>query len=47
MLAVRLSGILISMRMARDVASCMYYTGINPFTKKEVHIARHRQDRKM
>ena len=30
-----------------DIATCMYYTGIDPFTKKEVSIARHLQDRKM
>ena len=30
-----------------DVATCMYYTGIDPFTKKEVFIARKMQDRKM
>ncbi len=30
-----------------DVATCMYYTGIDPFTKKEVYIAKHLRDRKM
>src|SRR5437870_5585266 len=30
-----------------DVATCMYYTGIDPFTNKEVYIARHLKDRKM
>jgi uncharacterized radical SAM protein YgiQ len=30
-----------------DVATCMYYTGINPFTKEEVYIARNLRDRKM
>lgn len=30
-----------------DVATCMYYTGIDPFTKKKVHIDRHLRDRKM
>ncbi|MDA1278324.1 MAG: DUF3362 domain-containing protein, partial [Verrucomicrobia bacterium] len=30
-----------------DVATAMYYTGINPFTKKPVHIARHLRDRKL
>jgi hypothetical protein len=35
--------------MARwfDVATCMYYTGIDPFTKQEVYVARHLHDRKM
>jgi uncharacterized radical SAM protein YgiQ len=30
-----------------DVATCMYYTGIDPFTKEEVYVARHLQDRKL
>src|SRR5260370_35169572 len=30
-----------------DVATCMYYTGIGPFTKQEVYIARNLRDRKM
>ena len=30
-----------------DVATAMYYTGIDPFTGKEVHIARHLRDRKV
>jgi hypothetical protein len=30
-----------------DVATCMYYTGLDPFTKEEVHIARHLRDRKL
>jgi radical SAM superfamily enzyme YgiQ (UPF0313 family) len=30
-----------------DVATCMYYTGLNPFTGKKVHIARHLRDRKL
>jgi uncharacterized radical SAM protein YgiQ len=30
-----------------DIATCMYYTGIDPFTKKEVHIARNLRDRKL
>jgi len=29
-----------------DIATCMYYTGIDPFTKKEVYVARHLRDRK-
>ena len=35
------------MQMAGDVATCMYYTGIDPFTGKEVHVARHLRDRKL
>jgi uncharacterized radical SAM protein YgiQ len=30
-----------------DIATCMYYTGIDPFTKQEVFIARQLKDRKM
>jgi uncharacterized radical SAM protein YgiQ len=30
-----------------DVATCMYYTGIDPFTQQEVYIARNLRDRKM
>jgi uncharacterized radical SAM protein YgiQ len=30
-----------------DIATCMYYTGIDPFSRQEVYIARHLKDRKM
>jgi len=30
-----------------DIATCMYYTGIDPFTGEEVYIARNLRDRKM
>src|SRR5262249_27258601 len=30
-----------------DIATCMYYTGIDPFTKQEVFIARGLRDRKL
>jgi uncharacterized radical SAM protein YgiQ len=30
-----------------DVATALYYTGIDPFTKKPVHVARNMRDRKM
>ncbi|HMF12968.1 MAG TPA: YgiQ family radical SAM protein [Gemmataceae bacterium] len=30
-----------------DIATCMYYTGIDPFTKQAVYIAKHLRDRKM
>ena len=30
-----------------DIAACMYHTGLDPFTKKEVFIARHLRDRKL
>ncbi len=35
------------MPMAPDIATCMYYTGIDPFTKKPVHVARNLHDRKL
>jgi len=35
------------MQIAQDVATCMYYTGIDPFTKKPAHIARGLRDRKL
>ena len=40
-------GIFDFMSMAGDVATCMYYTGIDPFTKKPVHVAKNMRDRKM
>lgn len=30
-----------------DIAACMYHTGLDPFTLKPVHIARHLRDRKV
>ncbi len=30
-----------------DIAACMYHTGIDPFTKKPVFIAKHLGDRKL
>jgi uncharacterized radical SAM protein YgiQ len=30
-----------------DIATCMYYTGLDPFTKKEVYVARTLHDRKL
>ena len=30
-----------------DIATCMYYTGIDPFTKQEVYVARDLRDRKL
>lgn len=30
-----------------DIAACMYYTGLDPHTKKPVYIARHLRDRKL
>ena len=45
--AVLRPAILSFMPMAPDIATCLYYTGIDPFTKKEVHVAKGRNDRKM
>ena len=33
--------------MPMDIATCMYYTGIDPFTKVEVYVAKGMRDRKM
>jgi uncharacterized radical SAM protein YgiQ len=30
-----------------DIATCMYHTGLDPFTGAEVHIAKHLRDRKL
>jgi uncharacterized radical SAM protein YgiQ len=30
-----------------DIATCIYYTGLDPFTKQEVYVARHLKDRKL
>jgi Domain of unknown function (DUF3362) len=35
------------MQIAADIATCMYYTGMDPFTKKPVYVARHLRDRKL
>ena len=35
------------MRMAPDIATCLWYTGLDPFTKKPVKVARGMRDRKM
>ena len=33
--------------MPRDIATCMHYTGLDPFTKKPVTVAKGMRDRKM
>jgi hypothetical protein len=33
--------------MPPDIATCMYYTGLDPFTGQEVYVARHLKDRKL
>jgi hypothetical protein len=35
------------MQMTHDIATCMYFTGIDPFTKQEVYVARQLRDRKI
>ncbi len=35
------------MQMPQDIATALYYTGIDPFTKKPVHVAKSMRDRKM
>src|SRR5438128_7149800 len=30
-----------------DIATCLYYTGIDPFTKQQVYVARNLRDRKL
>ena len=47
MLLVRPPDILIFVQMAPDIATCMCYTGVDPFTKEEVYIARNLRDRKL
>jgi len=36
-----------SSRPPFDIATCMYYTGIDPFTKEAVYVANHLRDRKL
>ncbi|HEV3257370.1 MAG TPA: DUF3362 domain-containing protein, partial [Gemmataceae bacterium] len=33
--------------LPRDIATALYYTGIDPFTKKKVYVAKGLRDRKM
>jgi hypothetical protein len=35
------------MGMADDIGTCMYYTGLDPFTGQEVYVARHLKDRRL
>src|SRR5438094_2361939 len=35
------------MQTARDISTALYYTGIDPFTKQQVHVAKGMRDRKM
>lgn len=35
------------MLLTTDVATCMYYTGLDPLTKKPVYLGEHLRDRKL
>jgi hypothetical protein len=35
------------MQRTRDIATCVYYTGLDPFTKQKVYVAQHLRDRKL
>ncbi len=35
------------MQIAQDIATCIYYTGIDPFTKQEVYVAKGLRERKL
>jgi hypothetical protein len=36
-----------NLHVASDIATCMFYTGIDPFTKQQVYVAKGLRDRKM
>jgi hypothetical protein len=44
---VRSPSILDFMEIAHDIVTCMYYTGLDPFTGEEVYTAKHLRDRKL
>ena len=44
---LRFPDILIFTQMATEIATYMYYSGLDSFTEQEVHIARHLRDRKV
>src|SRR5438552_8171185 len=44
---MRSPDILTLMRIADDIATCLWHTGIDPFTKQEVYVAKGLKDRKM
>jgi hypothetical protein len=46
-LVMRSPDILIIRCMASDIATALYYTGIEPFTKKEAHVAKGLRDSKV
>jgi hypothetical protein len=41
------SDILVFVQIAHDIATAVYFTGIDPFTKQEVYVAKGLKDRKM
>jgi hypothetical protein len=47
MLPLRPSHILTFMQRAPDIATCMDSTGVDPFTGREVYVARHLRDRRL
>ena len=47
MLSVRSPSILDFMELARDIATCIYHTGLDPFTVEEIYTAKHLRDRKL
>src|SRR3954447_7418883 len=47
MLSVRSPSLLDFMEIAHGIATCMYHTGIDPFTGEEVFTAKHLRDRKL
>jgi hypothetical protein len=46
-LVMRSPDIVYFMWMASDIATCMYHTGLDPFTGEEVYTAKHLRDRKL
>jgi hypothetical protein len=44
---MRSPDILVFMRTASEIASCMYNTGLDPLTGVEVYVAKHLRDRKV
>src|SRR5687767_14469185 len=38
---------MITCKVPFDIATCMYYTGIDPFSKQQVYVARGLRDRKL
>jgi hypothetical protein len=39
--------LLVFIGMTSDIATCMYHTGLDPFTGEEVYTAKHLRDRKL